>query len=168
MANNVLNKEQIEELSERLQAAIRDQLNKPFNYEVSYGKPVAELIARPSYAEDTAALLKPVVEQYIEDLKTKGFIQSYSPVRVGSFTSSLILKDKGRYPHHRATANYTNGVSPRTAGYKGKWRRAKKLLRRWVDDQRANLALDMDFQPIQPLELIEVNFVVEKPLAEDM
>lgn len=168
MANHVLTEEQIEELSERLQAAIRDQLNKPFSYEVSYGKPVEDLVAPPSYAESTAALLKPVVEQYIEDLKIKGFIQSYSPVRVGSFTSSLVLKDKGRYPHHRATANYTNGVSPRTAGYKGKWRRAKKLLRRWVDDQRANLALDMDFQPAEPLIEIKFEYVVEKPLAEDM
>ena len=158
MANSALTEEQIEELSDRLQAAIRDQFNKP----------VADSVETPSYAESTAALLKPVVEKYIEDLKVKGFIQAYVPVRVGSFTSSLVLKDKGRYPHHRATANFTNGVSPRTSGYKGKWRRAKKLLRRWVNDQRSHLALDMDFQPAEPLIEVKFEYVVEKPLAEDM
>ena len=168
MANSIFTEERIEELSERLKAALRDQLNKPFSYEICYGMPVVDLNASPSYAERTAELLKPIVEKYVEDLKTKGFIQTYSPVVVGSFTSSLILKDKGKYPHHRATANFSNGVKPRTAGYKGKWRRAKKLLRRWVDDQRAYLALDVDFQPVEPLSKIEFEYVVEKPLAEDM
>ena len=168
MVNNVFTEERIEELSERLKAAIRDQLNKPFSYEISYGTPAADLVNLPSYAERTEELLKPIVENYVEDLKTKDFIQTYSPVAVGSFTSSLILKDKGKYPHHRATANFSNGVKPRTAGYKGKWRRAKKLLRRWVDDQRAYLALDVDFQPVDPLSEIKFEYIVEKPLAEDM
>lgn len=165
MAKSVLTEEQLEELSTRLRAEFLAQLDKPFSYEISYGKPIEDLVALPTYAESTATF---VVEQYIEDLKTKGVIQSYSPVRAGSFTSSLILKDKGRYPHHRATANFSNGVKPRTAGYKGKWRRAKKLLRRWVDDQRAYLTLDVDFQLVEPLSEIKFEYIVEKPLAEDM
>lgn len=146
VTNSAPTEEQIEKLSDNLQTAILGQLNKLLSYEVSHGKPVDDLVKTPSYAESTAELLKPVVEKYIEDLKVKGNIQAYSPVRVGLFTSSLVLKDKGRYPHHRATANFTNGVSQRTTGYKGKWRRAKKLLRRWVDDKRSYLVLDIDFQ----------------------
>lgn len=168
MVNNVFTEERIEELSKGLKAAILDQFNKPFSYETYNGTPAADLTVSPSYAESTAALLQPIVGKYMDDLKAKGLIQTYSPVVVGSFTSSLILKDKGKYPHHRATANFSNGVKPRTAGYKGKWRRAKKLLRRWVDDQRAYLALDVDFQPVAPLSEIKFEYIVEKPLAEDM
>lgn len=165
MTNSVLTEEQIEKLSDRLQAAIRDQLNKPFSYGVSYGKSADDLVEKPSYVESAAAFIKPAVEKYIEDLKAKGSIQAYSAVRAGSFTSSLVLKDKGRYPHHRATANFTNGVLPRTASYKGKWRRAKKLLRRWVDDQNRYLALDIDFQAAEPLIEIKFEYGVERPPA---
>lgn len=169
MADNIFNEERVSEARKRIEDAMRKQLEDPvFQMTVSYGKPVGELLAPLSYSEQTAELLKQIVAGYIEELKSLKTIKGFDPVNVGSFTSSAIFKDKGRYPKHRATAHFSNGVAPRNASYQGKWRRAKRILRAWIDNQRGCLALDASVELIQPAEYIEIQHVIEKPLAEDM
>lgn len=152
MADTAINEVQFAEL----QARIRESIHKHLE---------AGMENTPEVREQTAAVLRSTVDGYLEELKERKTL-GYEPVVVGSFTSSVLLKDKGRNPHHRATANFSNGVAPRTAGFKGKWRRAKPALRAWIESQRDCLAMDMTLYPLPPVEYIVAP--TEKPLAEDM
>ena len=62
---------------------MRKQLEDPvFQRTVSYGKSVEELLAPPSYSEQTVELLKQTVADYIEELKSLKAIKCFEPVKV--------------------------------------------------------------------------------------
>ena len=153
MADTAINEAQFVELQDRIRESIHKHLE-------------AGMVNTPEAREQTAAVLRSTVDSYLEELKDKKTL-GYEPVVVGSFTSSVLLKDKGRYPHHKAVAHFSNGVASRTAGFKGKWRRAKPALRAWIESQRDCLAMDMTLYPLPPVEYL-VAATIEKPLAEDM
>jgi hypothetical protein len=85
-------------------------------------------------------------------------------VQCGTATSTALLRDRQHKPHyqqkHRATVHFTGGVQFHSIVVRGKWRKAKSLLRKWIRRELAALAADVVFQPVRPLTHITLTAIV--------
>lgn len=84
-----------------------------------------------------------------------------SSVICGSGTSTAILRDSRSVPwykrRHKVTVHFSNGVSPRSKTFKGKWRKVKSAMHWWAYAELSSMAVDLTLQPVQPANYLVIS-----------
>ena len=108
----------------------------------------------PPSADAGRVLVQSFLMDHFCELERKGQLKG-PRVQCGTATSTALLRDRQHKPHylqkHRATVHFTDGVQPHSIVVRGKWRKAKPLLRKWIGQKLASMAADVVLQPIEPL-----------------
>lgn len=123
------------------------------------------LLNPPCPVEGGRAIAESFITEYFKRLEETGVLKANgSRVQCGTATSTVLLRDRQnkrsyRQVHH-AAVHYTNGVEPRSIKVRGKWRKAKVQLRKWLRDSLGSVAADTLLQPVYPVKHVEITYTV--------